>query len=256
MPTKLNSHGEIEDLEKFKNIHANAMKAIQWIEPFLAGLYGSPDILHILNPLYSAGSQRLCLSRYIGLGTYNTYTMEKGKLLDTFDYKNAKMYFNDLHIDSPYIPPTTTGYDFNYNKFTKHGIELRIFDYFPESHLEHIMNLLVLVCQYSVDNDIHDPKDSDEWNDLVIQTIKCGSEALVKPELYLKIYKIFGMNSCHVWPFYYNQSLISVINMIANHLYVNFKNSPICKKMSPNMKYVELSDYNRVIKKHQSEQLK
>ena len=256
LPTKLNEDGEIEDLEKFKSVHANAIRAIQWIEPFLAALYGSPDILHVLNPLYSAGSQRLCLSRYIGLGTYDTQTMEKGKLLDTFDYKNTKMYFNDLHKDSPYIPPTTTGYDFNYNKFTKHGIELRIFDYFPESHLESIMNLLVLVCQYSIDNDIPDPKLCDEWNNLVINTIKSGSDTPVKPDLYLKIYKIFGVNACYWWPFYYSQSLTPVINRIANHLYVNYKNSPVCKKMSPNMKYIELSDYNRVIKKYQSEQLR
>ena len=59
--------------------------------------------------------------------------------LNDFEYKNTSHYFNKLHKNSPYIPPTTIGYDFNYNKFIKHGIELRIFDSFPEEYLEDII---------------------------------------------------------------------------------------------------------------------
>ena len=50
-------------------------------------------------------------------------------MLNDHEYKNKPHYFNKLHENSPYQPPETIGYDFNYNKFAKHGIELRIFDY-------------------------------------------------------------------------------------------------------------------------------
>jgi len=254
LPTPLNAAGEIENLDEFKKIHANAIRAIQWIEPFLAGLYGSPDILHVLNPLYSAGSQRLSLSRYIGLGTYDTNVMEKGKLLDTFDYRRYNMYFNNFHKNSPYVPPLTTGYDINYNKFTKHGIELRIFDYFPEKYLESVINLLILVCQYSINNDIPDPKLSEEWNELVINSIKTGSDTQVKPEMYLNLYKIFNIGIwCTWWPFHL--SLQTIINRIASDLYYKCKDMPVCKKMSPKMKYVELYNYNAELKKEQQKQL-
>lgn len=257
LPTALTLEGDIEKPDEFKAVHANAIRAIQWVEPLLVGLYGSPDILHILNPVYSGGSQRLSLSRYIGLGTYNTDTMEKGKLLDTFDYRKHDMYFNTLHADSPYIPPGTTGYDFNYNKFTKHGIELRIFDYFSEKYLESIINFLILLCQYSVENEIPDPKKCVMWNDLVNECIKHGSDAEVKPEFYKRLYRIFGINDCSWWwPFSYNQTVATVTNKIATHLYTNYKSGSVCKKMSPNMRPISLINYNSIVKKEHANQIK
>ena len=39
------------------------------------------DLLVKINPdLYTRGSQRCAMSRYIGIGTYDTTKMEKGKL--------------------------------------------------------------------------------------------------------------------------------------------------------------------------------
>jgi hypothetical protein len=252
LPTKITSDGQIANLIEFKNVHANAIRAIQWIEPLLVALYGSPDILHHLDPKYSGGSQRLSLSRYIGLGTYDTKTMVSGKLLDTFDYTKTKSYFNTLHADSPYIPPKTTGYDFNYNKFKKHGIELRIFDYFPEKYLEDIMNFLILVCQFSLENIVPDPCDSTIWNDLCINVIKNGSKMPICPKAYALINATFNIKQKTAW---FNDSVLNITNCIADKLYTKYSNSSLCKKMSPNMKPVKLFNYNALITKEQKRQI-
>jgi len=252
LPTELNSQGNIANPDKFKVIHSNAIRAIQWVEPLLIALYGSPDIFNTLNENYAGGSLRLAMSRYIGLGTYDTNKMDKGKMLNDFNYKTSSHYFNKLHENSPYNPPEQIGYDFNYNKFTKHGIELRIFDYFPEDYLEHIINLIILLCQYSMYNIIPEPKDEPAWNELVIDCIKNGSNALVKPEFYLKIYNVFDLfNLSSCLPFFKKKkSILKITNKIAINLYERYKDFTICKKMSPNMKKIELIDYNNKIKKN------
>ena len=260
LPTKLKPDGTIENPEDFRAKHANAIRAIQWIEPFIIALYGSPDILHCLDPAYAGGSQRLAMSRYIGVGTYDTQTMEKGKLLDTHDYRleAGGNYFTELHTDSPYIPPKTIGYDFNYNKFTKHGIEFRVLDYFPEEYLEPIVNLLLLVCQYSLYVDIPDPRSSGQpakniWSHFCKKAVQKGSVATVKPDMYGNLFKIFGVNvSDLTWcPFRAigNSSVIKVTQVLADSLYKRYKSDTVCLKMSPFMKPIELVDYNTIIKK-------
>jgi hypothetical protein len=256
LPTKLDKDGEIDNLEQFKLEHANAIRAIKWIEPLLVGLYGSPDILCLLDPSYAAGSQRLAFSRYIGLGTYDSKTMEKGKLLDTYSYSDKKNYYTEMHynksITTPYIPPATIGYDFNYNKFKKHGIELRIFDYFPEEHLEPIMNLIILACQHSLHITIPEPSDTEEWTTLCMKAVRRGSATKIVYDFYSRLYTVFGIEDpC----FLYNRflktkaSMLHVANTLAGGLYKKYSKGSICKKMSPEMKPVVLIDYNSLIKK-------
>ena len=72
LPTAVKAGGAIKNPERFKQRHANAVRAIQWIEPLLVALYGTPDILHSYGPDYAGGSLRMALSRYIGLGTYDS----------------------------------------------------------------------------------------------------------------------------------------------------------------------------------------
>jgi len=257
LPTKLNADGSIANPEEFRRQHANAIRAIQWIEPFLIALYGTPDILHCLNPAYAGGSLRLAMSRYIGLGTYDTRTMEKGKLLDTYNYTShvGGNYFTELHTGSPYIPPKTIGYDFNYNKFTKHGIEFRVLDYFPEEHLEHVMNLLILACQHSLYVEIPDPRleSSGVWKHFCKKAVQKGSVATVKPEMYMPLFKIFGVKICSLtwWPFkgLGNHTVLRVAQILANTLYKSYRNDRICLKMSPFMRPIILVDYNSEVKK-------
>jgi len=249
LPTKLNKNGNILNEEYFKHVHSNAIRAIQWFEPFLIGLYGTPDILHLLNANYAGGSLRLMLSRYIGLGTYDEIKMNKGKMLNDFNYKGH--YFEKLHENSPYIPPETIGYDINYNKFLKHGIELRIFDYFPEEYLEDILNFIILICQYSIDKNIPDPKIDQEWINFAINILKNGSTVLVPPSLSDKINNIFHTISPSICSFLRRKkprTILHFMNKIGNKLHDRYKEFPICKKMSPNMKKIEFVDYNSKIK--------
>jgi hypothetical protein len=257
LPTKLNPDGSIANPEEFRAQHANAIRAIQWIEPLLIALYGTPDILHCLNPAYAGGSQRLAMSRYIGVGTYDTQTMEKGKLLDTYDYTSQAggNYFTELHTNSPYTPPKTIGYDFNYNKFTKHGIEFRVLDYFPEEHLEHIVNLLLLACQHSLYVEIPDPRLESQpvWKHFCKKAVQKGSVATVKPEMYIPLFKVFGVNISALtwWPFkgVGNHNVLRVAQILANTLYKSYRNDTICLKMSPFMRPIVLVDYNAEVKK-------
>ena len=247
LPTKLTKEGKIQNENEFKAQHANAIRAIQWIEPILVALYGSPDILHMLNSSYAGGSLRLAMSRYISLGTYDSATMEKGKLLDTCV---PTAHFTNMHEASPYIPPHTIGYDFNYNKFTKHGIELRIFDYFPEKYLESVINLILLVCQHSILNPVPDPRGSSLWNDLCIKAIMKGSSTKVTSEMFSLIYSVFGVKevkSCW-WPFEITRPIKRVADILSEHLYAKYSKGPLCTKMSPNMKPICIVDYNSAIK--------
>ena len=260
LPTKINKAGDILNEDNFKKVHSNAIKAIQWFEPFLIGLYGSPDIFHMLNNNYSGGSLRLMMSRYIGLGTYDTNKMIKGKMLNDYEYKSqTNHYFNKLHQDSPYYPPEQIGYDINYNKFLKHGIELRIFDYFPEEYLEDIMNFIILICQYSSNNCIPDPKEDEDWNNFIIDVLKNGSSVLIKPRLSDKINTIFKTITYHMFPIFRHKkprSILHFMNKISCKLYKKYKDFSICTKMSPNMKKITFVDYNSIIKEEFAKSLK
>ena len=254
LPTKLKA-GKIHDEAEFKAQHANAIRAIQWIEPFLVGLYGSPDVLHLLDSTYSGGSQRLNFSRYIGLGTYNSNKMEKGKLLDTFTYDNIGnqvSYFLKIHQKSPYIPPKTIGYDFNYNKFTRHGIELRIFDYFPEQYLESVMNLIILVCQHSLLEPVPDPREDCLWNELAADAITKGSDMKMSDKMIRRISEIFDIGGLDrrycLWPFSQSRKMKHVAKLLSSGLYTKYSKGPLSMKMSPNMKPIKIVDYNSIIK--------
>jgi hypothetical protein len=249
LPTALNHRMDIQNINEFNNVHSNAVRAIQWMEPFLIALYGTPDILHLLNKNYAGGSLRLMMSRYIGLLTYDSIEMDKGKKLNDLYYGDKNHYFGELHNNSLYNPPIQIGYDINFNKFKKHGIELRIFDYFPEEYLEDIFNFIILLCQISTEKYIKNPLDNKLLLNFAIECIKKGSDAEVPYDLYYKLKKMFNMNT-----FYLNftqrqpKTVLYVLNKIANHLYSKYKNMSICQKMSPNMKPVIFTNYNKIVK--------
>ena len=266
LPTTLSLNSmKIKDPAAFKNTHQNAIRFIQWVEPLIIALYGTPDILSCVSGSSSSsngnskGSLRLMMSRYIGLGTYDTDTMEPGKKLNDFEYKrDASHYFNQLHsVDSPYNPPKTIGYDFNYNKFKNHGIELRVLDYFPEEYLTDVINFIILVCQHSIynNNKTIKPQHSKMWNEFVVSCIRQGSEAMVSNELYLQLREIFGMDSVDSCCGFFSllrrnkeRTVMKVITKISDFLYDKYRKDSIVKKMSPFMKKMVWVDYNKIMR--------
>jgi hypothetical protein len=246
LPTKL-IDGCIANEKEFRDRHANAIRGIQWIEPLLVALYGTPDILSCLDSAYAGGSQRLALSRYIGLGTYETSRMEKGKLMQT----TPSDYMKCMHTKSPYNPPQITGYDFNYNKFMKHGIEFRALDAFPVQYLEPVMNFLVLVCDYSTKYAIPDAIHEPAWTDATVEVLRKGSTAILEAPYYKAIRSVFGMNTWATFCsdfFICQEDLVplSIIQGLSDHLWK--KRGDVSAKLAPGMTPPQFFDYNADVK--------
>jgi hypothetical protein len=209
------------------------------------------------------------MSRYIGLGTYDSETMDSGKKLDDYDYLNTDKtphYFERLHnenIKQTYFPSSKIGYDINYNKFKNHGIELRIFDYFPEEYLGDVINFIILLCEHSLYKKIEPPQKNKSWNNMAIQCIKRGSDTTISNDFYYLLKDVFDIQPKHCPCFQSYSSdtkvypILKTMNKISKILYKqyvknmdHYNNDPlsIIKKMSPDMKPVSLVDYNKSIK--------
>jgi len=179
LPTQLNEEGRIKDFPLFEKQHRTLIRYIQWLEPLLIGTFGSPDILSTINPdLYTRGSQRCAMSRYIGIGTYDTTKMEKGKLLSVPVYSLRSKWYEEYHKTSGYNSLNEVGLDINFNKHWNHGIEIRFFDWFPEGRLLGLLRFLVYVMDVSLDEgDVPDPLGSSVWTDWMVRVMKKGTAA-------------------------------------------------------------------------------
>ena len=280
LPTKMSNDNKsndviINDMDLFREKHSNAIRMIQLMEPLLIALYGSPDILNTISKkndndndnIYCGGSLRIMMSRYIGLGTYDSDKMEPGKKLDDcippdyFERLHKSSYSKKRSHDQPYFPGSKIGFDVNYNKFKNHGIELRIFDYFPEEYLCDVLNFILLLCEHSLFKKIDKPQTNNSWNDMAIQCIKTGSDTKISQDFYDLLVDVFDINIGGMCGCFSTKPQIDVyktVNKISKLLYKryvgnldHYNNNPtsIIKKMSPDMKPIQLVDYNKIIKK-------
>lgn len=177
-PTALNAQGQIADVAGFVRRHQRIIRAFQWIEPFLIAIYGSGDPL-AAGPhgyKFAKGSQRSAMSRYIGVGTYDSQRMENGKMLTiSAEELPAGFWYEEYHKESGYQPLRQLGLDINFNKHLNHGIEFRIFEWFPESCLLDLLKTLVyLMDQAGGQREIPDPRTSAVWNRVVARAVQSG----------------------------------------------------------------------------------
>ena len=190
LPTLLNNK-QIVDHDNFVNTHKKAIKIIQWFEPFLISIYNTSDPFCILknNKIsldISSSSQRCIISRYIGIGTYDSDKMEKGKILfiPATNFDNCKnWWYNKFHDKSVYVKLDNLGLDINFNKHYNHGIELRIFDHITDNKLlkesfEFIIYLMDTILDINDDNIIN-PIYNELWNDILYKVIKDDKNALL-----------------------------------------------------------------------------
>lgn len=226
LPTKLDSKCEIKDFDLFKNKHSNAIRSIQLIEPLLVACYSPPDIFSKYNDKFSKCSARLALSRMIGLGTYDTKLMRTGKL--DYDSKHNS-WFIKFHKESGYEVPKLLGYDFNFNKYKNHGIEIRFFDYFPEKYLYDVINIIVLVCSISLENEICNPIELECWHDLMCNVMKYGTDTKIEKEYITNVTNNFKI-TCDMK----ENNPKYVLQEIINNTY-NKKKHPWINQISPNM---------------------
>lgn len=215
LPTKLGEDGKISDKVEFLNIHKNYIKLIQFMEPFFLVKYGSPDKFSTIPcdyaKLFSACSQRCAVSRYIGIGTYNTDTMKTGKLLqdDTilFDVVTKDYgWYNQYYRDCAYTKGEKMGYDMNFNKHYNHGVEIRFFDHIADDdNTNEVLEDLIYLGDWALENDIvENPIKSAIWNGLVVKCMRQGKNTQLsfeELELYNSIFrtKFWNQDICSLY---------------------------------------------------------
>jgi hypothetical protein len=108
--------------------------------------------------------------------------MLEGKILnvpiDTIRGANLPYWwYSTYHKNSAYEPLTDIGMDINYKKHYLHGIELRIFDWFPEERLAELCELLVYAAEASLQhNSVTEPAINCSWNEIVVGVLRKGRD--------------------------------------------------------------------------------
>jgi hypothetical protein len=208
LPTKLGEDGKIADKIEFINIHKNYIKLIQLMEPFFLVKFGSPDQFSTIQcdyaSLFSACSQRCAVSRYIGIGTYDTDNMKTGKLLQDdisiFDVVTKDYgWYNQYYRNCAYTKGEKMGYDINFNKHYNHGVEIRFFDHIADDDkIEDVLEDLIYLGDWAIENQISDnPIKNILWNGLVVKCMRQGKNTQLsfeELELYNSLFKTKFLN--------------------------------------------------------------
>ncbi len=178
-PTRLDSNGMILDRTNFIRRHKKIIRFFQWIEPLLICIYGTGDVLGRKSAGFAGGSLRCAMSRYIGIGTYDNERMNNGKTLsverDKAPIGGRDGWYTLYHSTSQYVELEELGLDILFNKHYNHGIELRIFDWFPENRLYELLRILILSMDQALSlAEIPDPRTNRIWNKVTARAISEG----------------------------------------------------------------------------------
>ena len=233
LPTMLGSPDEngiprIIDMKGFRDKHKIFIRLIQWLEPIIIAVYGTKDPLSAVGK-YAKGSQRCAVSRYIGIGTYDTVAMTTGKIVtvpisEIPGTQTDFWWYKAYHADSGYKPLTELGMDICYRKHYNHGVEIRFLDWIPETMLKGLIDFYVCLADLSlVSNMPENPILSPIWNSFVVSVLRDGATVKVDKEVlqvYSKLLKISFINDLTVSEMY---------NAISNILKTRYKNG-ICNK--------------------------
>ena len=191
LPTELNKKCCIVNRDDFIKKHKLAIRLIQWFEPLLISVYNTPDPFAKdgENPHFSNCSQRCAVSRYIGIGTYDTDVMQTGKILTIptsrfSHYEN--WWYTNYHKQSAYTPLIDVGLDINFNKHYNHGIEIRFLDYICDSELmSESFEFIIYLMDFLLEKiekgnlEVENPIYNDVWNGIVLTSITFGHNAVL-----------------------------------------------------------------------------
>ena len=257
LPTELNEENKIKDVNKFKNDHKNAIKIIQWMEPFIIAIYGNPDIFSKMDEFknsnkFSNSSQRCAISRYIGLGTYDSDKLESGKILtkniNDLDFSNLDYWwYNKYYEDNAYTKLNEIGLDINFNKHYNHGIEIRFIDHIEnEDKLFSSFEFIIYLMDYILEinnkiNDFENPIKNKIWNEFVINIFKYGKKYVLnnnERELYQKIFNI-EFKKYNVEDIYNEIYFYLIIKF--NNFFKSIKNNVEKSVLIPNGKFSSLT---------------
>lgn len=231
LPSKLNEKIEIEDFNLFRDQHQNLARVLQWISPLLIAKYGAYDPLSESKKngeLFSAGSQRAAVSRYIGVGTYDTDKMPVGKILTVKrDELEDIDWYKLFHTKVDYKFLDHLGMDLNFNKHFCHGLEFRILESLPIQDLEDILILIVHLADFSLNKQIMNPKKSKLWHIITENCVYNGKGYLMDVCNQNELFNLFDLNYLSKEPL----SAIEVLGLITQHLYSKYKNGVCVKYM-------------------------
>jgi len=197
-PTQLDSAGNIKNRKDFVLRHQKIARYFQWLEPFMIAVYGTPDVFSDGGDMrFAAGSLRGALSRYIGIGFYDTENMPTGKILQ-IDVSgiSSKSWYNGFHANSAYMALDKVGVDINFNKYANHGLEFRIFDWFSadEGKLLELVHILVHMMDKALGMPLlPDPRESENWNYLTAKAIRIGKSSQISAWLNKNLSQVLGM---------------------------------------------------------------
>jgi hypothetical protein len=227
LPTKLNDKAEVADFELFIKQHQSLARAFQWISPLLVAKYGAFDPLcesKNNGDKYAGGSQRIAVSRYIGLGTYDTDTMPVGKIL-TEKRSNLKNidWYDSFHKYVDYKFLDDMGLDINFNKHFCHGLELRIFDSLFIKDLKDILDFIVHLADFSLNVQLENPKLSHLWNRITENCVHNGRGYFMDVSDQNELYSILKISHLSKEPL----SAVEVLEIITNSIIKQYENG-IC----------------------------
>jgi hypothetical protein len=192
LPTRLGWNRKPLCWKRFVGAHRRLARLIQWLEPVFVAVYGSGDPLAVVSDRYAAGSQRVAVSRYIGIGTFDTDKMSIGKILTMKRADLGPMPWYDwLAERTDYIQLDSVGLDLNFNKHGAHGLELRFFDQIPYDSLESLLETLVLCMDASLAlKDIVDPRKDGVWSSMAGQGLLEGKGWQLSVEQQERLYAV------------------------------------------------------------------
>jgi hypothetical protein len=193
LPTRLGFNREPLWRADFVEKHRRLARFVQWMEPLWIATFGSGDPLAAVAAGFAAGSQRLAVSRYIGVGTFDTVAMPTGKILQIKKAVAGHIPWYDVS-DSAYTPLDVIGLDINFNKHWSHGLELRIFDQMPMAALRAVLEHVVLLMDLALSGDpVADPRAEAVWQGAARSAIFEGSRWSVKPEEWATFCRVLGI---------------------------------------------------------------
>jgi hypothetical protein len=196
------------------------------------GVYGTADPLSAVSPLYSKGSQRCAVSRYIGLCTYDTNAMPTGKIL-TVPVKDIRgsdqpfWWYKNFHSESGYNILDELGMDISFRKHYNHGVEIRFLDWFPESMLKGLMEFFVYLGDLSLDSEILLPDEaimSEDYNNFLVGVLREGKDYVLSEKMVHIYEKLLGITIKTIRP-----TVSRIYEIISKEISTKYKNG-ICAK--------------------------
>ena len=235
------------------------------MEPFLIAIYNSPDPFSMMknypnNHKFSKASQRCAISRYIGVGTYDSSTMQTGKILlkpinevicNDLDYWWFNEYYNNNN--NAYTKLNDIGVDINFNKHYNHGIELRFIDNITDNaKLFELFEFIIYLMEYILESDLintfENPIMNKIWNNFMLKIIVSGNECELnnsEKEMYENIFKmkIFKTNLNDVYYEIFNKLVLRYNTLVPNGKFSSLCLKPYDKKIdSSNMEPVPVPE--------------